>query len=446
MDTIVAIASALGSGSIGVIRLSGDKSAEIARQICGKLPLPRFAQFSNFKDYDGSIIDSGIVLFFPHPASFTGEDVVELQGHGNPLILDRLCQYAIKLGAKMAKPGEFSKRAFLNNKIDLTQAEAIADLINSSSEQAARSAVRSLQGLFSRQIDKLLLQLTELRKFVEAAIDFSDEDIDFLADTAVNEQMQGLLATINSIQHNAKQGRLLREGIHVVLAGQPNVGKSSLHNQLAGHNPAIVTEVAGTTRDILREDIHIDGLPLRISDTAGLHDSGDIIEKEGIRRALHEIAQANHILLLIDDNQGITSKDEAIRSTLPAHIPLTIVHNKIDQSGRQPSIIKQEGITHVYLSAKTGSGLALLKKSLCKTADYHPEDESTFVARRRHLDALARAREAVETGYNCLEKMGASELLAEELKLAQQALSEITGSFTNENLLDQIFADFCIGK
>ncbi|PCJ31836.1 MAG: tRNA uridine-5-carboxymethylaminomethyl(34) synthesis GTPase MnmE, partial [Gammaproteobacteria bacterium] len=294
METIVAIATAPGRGGVGVVRLSGDSSAQIATAICGRLPEPRFAQFSHFRAADAEIIDSGIVIFFPNPASFTGEDVIELQGHGSPVVLARLCQRAVELGARMARPGEFSERAFLNNKMDLAQAEAVADLIDSSTEQAARSAMRSLQGVFSDRVNDLLKQLTELRMYVEASIDFADEEIDFLAEAAVDKQLQDLLLVVEGISQSAQQGRLLREGMSVVLAGQPNAGKSSLHNQLAGHDAAIVTDVAGTTRDILREQIHLGGLPLRISDTAGLHDSTDVVEQEGIRRTKNEIAQADH--------------------------------------------------------------------------------------------------------------------------------------------------------
>ena len=446
MDTIVAIATAPGRGGVGIVRLSGDKSADIAQQICTKLPAPRYAQFSHFRDEDGEIIDSGVVVFFPNPASFTGEDVVELQGHGSPVVLDRLCQRAISLGARMAKPGEFSERAFLNNKMDLAQAEAVADLIDSSTEQAARSAMRSLQGVFSERVNNLLAQLTDLRKYVEASIDFADEEIDFLEEAAVDEQLQGLLSIVDGITSSAQQGRLLREGMSVVLAGQPNAGKSSLHNQLAGHDAAIVTDIAGTTRDILREQIHLGGLPLRISDTAGLHDSEDIVEQEGIRRTQSELAQADHILLVIDDTQGMTDKDTQICLSLPAHIPLTIIHNKIDQSDHRAALEEQNGDTHLYLSAKTGEGMELLKTHLCDSVGYHPQDEGVFIARRRHLDALARTYEAIEAGYNCLMGMGAGELLAEDLRQAQHALGEITGTFTNEDLLDQIFSSFCIGK
>lgn len=446
MDTIVAIATAPGRGGVGIVRLSGSKSAEIAKAFCGKLPSPRYAQFSHFKNHDGEIIDSGIVLYFPNPASFTGEDVVELQGHGSPVVLDRLCQRAIDLGARMARPGEFSERAFLNNKMDLAQAEAVADLIDSSTEQAARSAMRSLQGVFSDRVNTLLTQLTELRMFVEAAIDFSDEEIDFLAEAAVGDQLLALLKTVDDIASSAQQGRLLREGISVVLAGQPNAGKSSLHNQLAGHDAAIVTEVAGTTRDILREQIHLGGLPLRISDTAGLHDSADIVEQEGIRRTQTEIAQADHILLLIDDGQGMTDKDLQIQAALPHHIPLTVIYNKIDKNGKKASLNDEDQNTKIYLSAKTGEGMELLKTFLCDSVGYHPQDEGVFIARRRHLDALARSHAAIDAGYHCLTGMGAGELLAEELRQAQHALGEITGAFSNEDLLDKIFASFCIGK
>jgi len=446
METIVAVATAPGRGGVGVVRLSGKQSAEIAAAICGKLPEPRYAKFSHFRDADGEIIDSGIALYFPNPASFTGEDVVELQGHGSPLVLSRLCQRAISLGARMARPGEFSERAFLNNKMDLAQAEAVADLIDSATDQAARSAMLSLQGVFSDRVNTLLTQLTELRMYVEAAIDFADEEIDFLAEAAVDKQLLALLATLDGITKSAQQGRLLREGMSVVLAGQPNAGKSSLHNQLAGHDAAIVTEVAGTTRDILREQINLGGLPLRISDTAGLHDSDDIVEKEGIRRTQNEIAQADHILLVIDDAQGMTAKDEQIRADLPQHIPLTVIRNKIDKQGKQAAIVEQNGETLLYLSAKTGEGMTMLEKYLCDAVGYHPEDEGVFIARGRHLEALARARAAIEAGYQCLTGMGAGELLAEELRQAQHSLGEITGTFTNEDLLDKIFSSFCIGK
>lgn len=446
-DTIVAVATAPGRGGVGVVRLSGPRSAEIIQTICGRLPEPRYARFTTFKNTQKNVIDSGLCLFFPAPASFTGEDVAELQGHGSPVVLDQLCQCAVELGARLARPGEFSERAFLNGKLDLAQAEAIADLIESSTDQAARSAMRSLQGEFSNRIEDFLQQLTELRMFVEASIDFADEDIDFLGEAQVDKQLQQLLQTLAEIQRSAGQGRLLREGISIVLAGQPNAGKSSLHNQLAGHDAAIVTEVAGTTRDVLREQIHLNGLPLHISDTAGLHEATeDVVELEGIRRTQHELAQADHILLLIDDRLGLTPHDQKILADMPADKPLTIIHNKIDQSGHSAAITHTGERTHIYLSAKNGEGLSLLTTHLCESIGYHPEDEGVFIARRRHLDALQRAQDAIESGYNCLTGMGAGELLAEELRQAQHALGEITGTFTNEDLLDRIFSSFCIGK
>lgn len=446
-ETIVAIATAPGRGGVGVVRLSGPKSADIASRICGPLAKPRFAAFKHFRADDGEIIDSGIALYFPGPASFTGEDVVELQGHGSPLVMDRLCQRAIELGARMARPGEFSERAFLNGKMDLAQAEAVADLIESSTEQAARSAIRSLQGEFSKRINDFLESLTHLRMYVEASIDFADEEIDFLAEAQVDQQLLDLLQILGGIQNSAQQGRLLREGISVVLAGQPNAGKSSLHNQLAGHDAAIVTDVAGTTRDVLREQIHLGGLPLRISDTAGLHDAtDDVVELEGIRRTRHELAQADHILLLIDDAAGMTEQDQKILDDLPDDKPLTLIRNKIDKTGRQPALEVVDGQSVIYLSAKSGEGMDLLTAHLLQAVGFHPEDEGVFIARRRHLDALQRARQAIENGYHCLAGMGAGELLAEELRQAQNALGEITGTFTNEDLLDRIFSSFCIGK
>lgn len=446
-ETIVAIATAPGRGGVGVVRLSGPKSLDIASNICGPLAKPRFAAFKHFRADDAEIIDSGIALYFPGPASFTGEDVVEMQGHGSPLVMDRLCQRAIELGARMARPGEFSERAFLNGKMDLAQAEAIADLIESSTEQAARSAMRSLQGDFSKRINAFLESLTHLRMYVEASIDFADEEIDFLADAQVDQQLLDLLQILGGIQGSAQQGRLLREGISVVLAGQPNAGKSSLHNQLAGHDAAIVTDVAGTTRDVLREQIHLGGLPLRISDTAGLHDATeDVVELEGIRRTRHELAQADHILLLVDDAAGMTEQDQNILDDLPSDKPLTVIRNKIDMTGRQPALDVVDGQTVIYLSAKSGEGMDLLTAHLQHAAGFQPEDEGVFIARRRHLDALQRARQAIENGYACLAGMGAGELLAEELRQAQNALGEITGTFTHEDLLDRIFSSFCIGK
>lgn len=446
-DTIVAVATAPGRGGVGVVRLSGPQCIHIAEQICGKLAMPRIAKFTHFRAVGREIIDSGIVLYFAAPASFTGENVIELQGHGSPLVMDQLCQRAIELGARMARPGEFSERAFLNGKMDLAQAEAVADLIESSTVLAARSAMRSLQGEFSQKVNNFLQELTHLRMYVEASIDFVDEEIDFLGEAQVDKQLLKLLETLAGIQGSARQGRLLREGISVVLAGQPNAGKSSLHNRLAGHDAAIVTEVAGTTRDVLREQIHLGGLPLRISDTAGLHDAtNDVVELEGIRRTQTELAQADHILLLIDDKLGMTEQDEKILSALPADKPVTLIRNKIDQNGQAPLITVENNLPVIFLSAKNGDGMDLLTQHLCEVVGFHPQEEGVFMARRRHLDALQHAQQAIERGYACLTGMGAGELLAEELRLAQTALGEITGTFTNEDLLDHIFSSFCIGK
>lgn len=447
METIVAVATAPGRGGVGVVRLSGKMCPEIVTAICGKLPQPRYAQYTHFKDAQGEIIDSGLALYFPGPASFTGEDVVELQGHGSPVVMDQLCHRAIELGARMAKPGEFSERAFLNNKMDLAQAEAVADLIESSTEQAAKSAMKSLQGEFSQRINDFLAELTHLRMYVEASIDFSDEEIDFLAEAQVDKQLQALLSTLEGITGSAQQGRLLREGISVVLAGRPNAGKSSLHNQLAGHDAAIVTDVAGTTRDVLREQIHLNGLPIRISDTAGLHDAtDDVVELEGIRRTQKELEQADHILMVIDDSQGISDLDQKILDELPEDKSMTVIRNKIDQSGHPVGIEHFDTHCEIYLSARTGEGIDLLESHLFEAVGFHPEQEGVFIARRRHLDALARARQAIVAGYDSLAGLGAGELLAEELRQAQNALGEITGTFTTEDLLDHIFSSFCIGK
>lgn len=443
MDTIVAIATAPGRGGIGVIRLSGQKSYAIATALCRRELQPRYAHFCQFTDGEGQTIDNGLALYFPDKASFTGEPVVELQGHGSPVVLDKLCQCAIALGARMAKPGEFSERAFLNNKIDLAQAEAIADLIESSTQQAARSAMRSLQGVFSEQINLFLQQLIELRMFVEAAIDFSDEEIDFLTEAAVDKQVQQLLTRLKAIAASAEQGRRLRDGLTVVLAGQPNAGKSSLHNQLAGYEAAIVTEIAGTTRDTLSEAIHLKGMPLTIIDTAGLRQTNDIVEQAGIARTQQAIATADCILLVIDSVLGMTTADEKIISDLPAGIPLLMIHNKIDQCPSPPSLA---GDDHLYISAKTGEGIPRLIDSLCQQVGYQQHGQGIFMARRRHLLAIEQATQAIARGYQCIVELGAGELLAEELRQAQTALSEITGEFTHEDLLDHIFSSFCIGK
>jgi tRNA modification GTPase len=439
-DTIAAIATPPGNGGVGIIRLSGPDAPSLLQQITGKRPQARRAVFSTFRDQDGEIIDSGIALYFSAPASFTGEDVVELQAHGGRIVLNLLLKRCLQLGARLAEPGEFSRRAFLNNKIDLTQAEAIADLITCNTEQAARSAQRSLQGVFSEQINNLLEELIELRVYVEASIDFVDEEIDFLGDGAVAQKIAAQQQRIDTLLSQAKQGRLLHDGLRVVLAGKPNAGKSSLLNALAGHQAAIVTAIAGTTRDILREQIEIDGMPLHIIDTAGLRDSDCVVEQEGVRRARAEIEQADLVLWLIDSQQS--EHDEAIER--PADCPLIRVYNKIDLAGQQAHL--QQHVDHcaVYLSAKTGLGLDLLKQQLKQLAGFN-DNNSPFIARTRHIRALEQTRQCLELAQQQLEHR-IHELVAEELRNAQNQLAAITGTFHADDLLGEIFSSFCIGK
>lgn len=442
-DTIAAIATPPGNGGVGIIRISGPLVPEIAKQLLNKSLIPRHALFSSFTDDDGSVIDSGISLYFPAPASYTGEDILELQAHGGSVLLDMLLRRVISLGARLANPGEFTERAFLNNKLDLAQAEAVADLIESSTEQSVRSAQKAMQGVFSEQINELVNELTELRIYVEAAIDFVDEEIDFLTDGVVEKRIAGLLQSIQKIQKTAQQGRLLRDGMTVVLAGKPNAGKSSLLNALAGHEAAIVTDIAGTTRDVLRERIQLDGMPLHIIDTAGLRESGNSIEKEGIRRAHEEIRKADKILLLIDVREKET--DDLLK-TLPANIDITKVFNKIDLLDLQPEIKQTEAGYSCYLSIKTGDGMDLLKEHLKLSVGFNEATDNVFIARRRHIEALTKGYEYVESALNQLQVSQAGELVAEDLRQAQMSLAEITGQFTSDDLLGKIFSSFCIGK
>ena len=442
-DTIAAIATPPGNGGVGIIRISGTLVTEIAKQLLNKVLIPRHALFSSFIDDDGSVIDSGISLYFPAPASYTGEDILELQGHGGSVILDMLLRRVILLGARLAKPGEFTERAFLNNKLDLAQAEAVADLIESSTEQSARSAQKSMQGVFSAQVNELVTELTELRIYVEAAIDFVDEEIDFLADGVVENRIVRLLQSIHLIQKTAQQGRLLRDGMTVVLAGKPNAGKSSLLNALAGHEAAIVNEIAGTTRDVLRERIQLDGMPLHIIDTAGLRESDNSIEKEGIRRAHEEIQKADKILLLIDARETGT---EDLLKTLPANIDITKVYNKIDLLGIAPEIKQIEDGYSCYLSIKTGDGMDLLKQHLKQSVGFNEATDNVFIARRRHIEAIRNGYEFVASALNQLQISQAGELVAEDLRMAQMSLAEITGTVTSDDLLGKIFSSFCIGK
>jgi len=444
-DTIAAQATPPGRGGVGIVRISGPLAGECARAILGHCPKPRYAEYLPFAEPNGEVIDEGLALYFPAPNSFTGEDVLELQGHGGPVVMDRLLSLVQRLGVRLARPGEFSERAFLNDKLDLAQAEAIADLIDASSEQAARSALRSLRGEFSARVHQLVERLTELRMYVESAIDFPEEEIDFLADGEVQRRLDGIRETLAAVQAAAQQGSLLKEGMTVVLAGLPNAGKSSLLNALAGQESAIVTEIAGTTRDVLREQINLDGMPLHIIDTAGLRESADAVEQEGIRRAWREIEQADRLLLLVDDARGVTAEEQAILARLPEGLATTVVRNKADLTGNPPSLSEDELGTMIRLSAKTGEGIELLRDYLKQSMGYQGSGEGSFMARRRHLDALERAAGNLLRGDRLLQQ-GSGELLAEELRLAQLALGEITGEVSSDDLLGKIFASFCIGK
>lgn len=443
-ETIVAIATPPGRGGVGIVRVSGMQALAIAGSILGTCPPPREAKFLPFKDHDGSAIDYGIAIYFKAPHSYTGEDVLELQGHGGPVVMDLLLQRTLALGARLARPGEFSERAFLNDKLDLAQAEAIADLIDASSTQAARSALRSLEGEFSARIHSLVEQLTQARIYVEAAIDFPEEEIDFLKDSDVAQRIGAIGDELDAVSTAARQGSLLREGMHVVIAGQPNAGKSSLLNRLAGREAAIVTDIPGTTRDVLRQEIVIDGLPIHIIDTAGLRESDDPVEKIGIARAWEEINRADRLLLMVDSRSGITPADRDILAQLPKQLPLTVIFNKVDLSGAQAVQRQGELGVEIALSALSGAGIELLRQHLKDSVGYHA-GEGSFTARRRHLDALQRARIHVENARIQLQYR-AGELLAEELRQAQQVLSEITGEFSSDDLLGLIFSSFCIGK
>ena len=442
-DTIAAIATPSGNGGVGIIRISGKNLLPLAKQLSHKTPIPRSAHYSHFYDNKGEIVDSGLLLYFPAPHSYTGEDTLELQGHGGRVVLDMLLKQILSLGVRQAKAGEFTERAFLNNKLDLAQAEAVADLIESSTEQSVRSAQKSMQGVFSKQINKLLEELTELRVYVEAAIDFVDEEIDFLSDGIVENRLKKLIETITKIQATAQQGRLLRDGMTVVLAGKPNAGKSSLLNALAGHEAAIVTDIAGTTRDVLRERIQLDGMPLHIIDTAGLHESDNVIEQEGIRRAHHEISQADRILLLIDVREAETATE--LIKTLPDNINITKIYNKIDLSDNKAELKETDNGTEIYLSIKPENGLELLKQHLKDCMGYQTDSDNVFIARRRHLTALENAQQSTNNALQQLQSQ-AGELVAEDLRLAQNSLAEITGVFSADDLLGEIFSSFCIGK
>ena len=445
LETIAAIATPPGRGGVGVLRVSGPKAMQIAVAVAGGALEPRRAALRDFLDEDDSILDTGLVLFFPGPHSFTGEDVLELQGHGGTVVLDLLLKRVLSLGARLARPGEFSERAFLNDKLDLAQAEAVADLIDSGTAQAARAAMRSLTGEFSARVYLLVEAITGLRAYVEAAIDFPDEEVDFLSEGDVAGKLAAIREDFELLAAAARQGSLLREGMTAVIAGRPNAGKSSLLNYLAGHEAAIVTDIPGTTRDLLREHVNLDGLPLHLIDTAGLRESGDAVEQEGVRRARQEMQRADRVLLMVDSARGLTEEDQRIIESLPSELPLTVLYNKIDLTGQTPAEDELDGLPSLWLSARTGQGMDLLRAHLKEVAGFEQMGEDSFSARRRHLDALGRAREHLEEADTHVEA-GAGELLAEELRLAQLCLSEITGEFTSDDLLGKIFSSFCIGK
>lgn len=450
-DTIIAQATPPGRGGVGILRISGPKVIEIARIVLGKLPQPRYADYLPFYDSNGKVLDQGIALYFPAPNSFTGEDVLELQGHGGPVIIDLLLKRILAIDEiRIANPGEFSERAFLNDKMDLAQAEAIADLIDASTEQAARSAVNSLQGVFSQQIYEMVEALTNLRIYVEAAIDFPDEEIDFLSDGKIETKLNEVIAHLDSVRSQAYQGSLLREGMKVVIAGRPNAGKSSLLNALSGREAAIVTDIAGTTRDVLREHIHIDGMPLHIIDTAGLREATDEVEKIGVERAWQEIEQADHILFMVDSTTTQATEPKQIwpefMARLPKSLPITVIRNKVDITDEPIAITKVGNYSLIRLSAYRKEGIDLLRQHLKESIGFNHHIEGGFLARRRHIQALNIAAEHLQQGYQQLVVAHSGELLAEELRLTQQALSEITGEFSSDDLLGRIFSSFCIGK
>lgn len=444
-DTIVARATPPGRGGIAVVRISGPAVRDLASPLLGALPRPRYATLCGFRGADGEALDLGLALYFPAPHSFTGEDVLELHAHGGVVLADMLVARVLALGARLARPGEFTERAFLNDKLDLTQAEAIADLIDADSQAAARAAQRSLRGDFSAAVLALNEEVTELRSWVEAAIDFPDEDIDFLSDADLARRVEGVAASFQRLEEATRQGCLLRDGLNVVIAGRPNAGKSSLLNALAGYDAAIVTPVPGTTRDLIREQLDIDGLPIHVVDTAGLRATTDVVEAQGVSRAQAELARADHALVVLDATADDAASREALLGELPAGLSRTLVRNKIDLTG-EPSGLVPGTIDLVQVSALTGAGLPELRQRLRAVAGYQPAGEGSFTARRRHLDSLRSAREHFEAACRQLREQQAGELMAEELLQVQNALAEITGEFTSDDLLGRIFSSFCIGK
>ncbi|MDB5968233.1 MAG: mnmE [Hydrocarboniphaga sp.] len=448
-DTIAAIATAAGRGAIGVLRLSGPLARTTAEKICGSLPPPRQAGLRAFRDAGGYVLDRGLVLSFAAPNSYSGEDLVELQAHGGPVLLDLLLQAACAAGARVARPGEFSERAFVNGRLDLAQAEAVADLIDASSREAVTAAQRSLEGEFSRQVQALADELMQIRAWIEGALDFSDEDIDWLADAQLHQRLRAWRDALAGLQLQTAQGRRLRDGLVVAIAGQPNVGKSSLLNRLAGADAAIVSDQPGTTRDVLREHLLLDGLPVTVIDTAGLRDTGDAIEREGIRRAWAAVEKAEAILFVFDDRDPEAEADRMLLARMPADVPRLLIRNKCDLSGAPPLRRQTDTGTELRVSAVTGQGFDLLRDELRHLAGWSAggaDQQTVFTARTRHVVALAACSGHVQQAQNRLEQRQPAETIAEELRLAQQELSEITGTVTTDDLLGQIFSSFCIGK
>lgn len=441
-ETICAVATPPGIGGLGIIRISGPAVPRICEQLLGGVPQPRFAKLADFQDGQGNVLDSGIALYFPSPHSFTGEHVLELQGHGGNHVLRSVMNRVLELGARGARPGEFSERAFLNDKMDLVQAEAIADLIESQTDAASKAAQRSLQGVFSDRVNALQLTLTEMRVFVEAAIDFPDEEIDFLAQSDVLERVEAASQSLQRLLGEARQGRLLRDGIVLAIIGRPNAGKSSLLNALSGEDTAIVTAIPGTTRDVLREQIDLDGIPVHVADTAGIRETNDLIEAEGVRRARQALETAD-IILLVEDASRPLAEHVGLKEELPGHATCIVVANKCDLlADGQPL----PGDSRTWISAKTGQGMGALKNSIREAVGASDQAEGSFSARQRHIEALKRAGSHLSQGHRVMDQTGAGELLAEELRLAQAALGELTGEMLPDDLLGEIFSSFCIGK
>ena len=445
-DVIAAIATPQGRGGIGVVRVSGRNLQSLALKVAGFVPQPRRASLARFRDENGRVIDQGIVLYFPAPKSYTGEEVLELQGHGGPAVMNLLLSSCLSAGARMAQPGEFTLRAFLNNKLDLAQAESVADLIDASTEEAARCATRSLQGEFSNAVHALVQALTDLRMLVEASLDFSEEEIQFASGRELEVKLERIRHQLEQVFNSARQGSLLREGVWIVLVGQPNVGKSSLLNRLVGEEVAIVTEIPGTTRDVIRQAIEIEGVPLHLLDTAGLRETEDAIEKMGMERTRSAIDKASIVLLLVDSRRGVTPEDRAILTSLPPGLRLIVVHNKIDLL-EQPLNSPTSTTTDIRVSAKTGTGIGLLRRRLLEMIGWQSSaGEGAFMARQRHLSALTAARAHLDAARTFAARVDQADLFAEELRLAQTALSAITGEFSADDLLGEIFSRFCIGK